>query len=142
MDAFSDFEKTVVKQQPTTAHKIENRVLVDEYMKKKWDEAKRGKETTAALIAVYEMVLHGLNQGTDFAMGDLVQLVEQCTSLSLTGISRQARGAIGFLKREYEHAKYRRPVSELDEIKRNLGHWTRKLELLRKVEEEAQNGAL
>ena len=60
MDAFSGFKKTldkpVLKQQSTTTRKIDGQVLVDEAMKKKWDEAKDGKENTTTLIAAYEMV--------------------------------------------------------------------------------------
>jgi len=66
MDAFADFEKTVgipvLKQQPASTHKIDFHVLVDKDMKKNWDEAKRGKERTAALITINEFLLHDANQ--------------------------------------------------------------------------------
>ena len=104
MDAFSHFEKTVdiptLKQQRTTTRKIDNQVLVDEGMKKKWGNAKVRKETTAILIAVNEMVLHHLNQAIKCARGDLVQLVEQYADLSLTGsCSTQVWNAIRLLER-------------------------------------------
>ena len=97
MSTFSDFEKTVdipvSKQRPTATRKIDNQVLIDEDMKKNWDEAKDGKERTAALIAVNEMALHVLKQVGICDMGDLVQLMEQYADLSLGNFSVQAKQA-------------------------------------------------
>jgi len=101
MDAFAKFEKTidipVLKQQPASTTKIDFQVLLDEDMMKKWDEATSGKETTAALIAINEILLHDAN--TSYIMGDLVQLVEQYARLSLAGsCSAQVRSAISYLE--------------------------------------------
>ena len=141
MDAFSDFEKIVdipdLKQPPTTTHKIDNQVVVDEDMKNKWDEAKDGKERTTALIAVNEMVLHGLKQVTNLAMSDLVQLVEQYACLSVAGsCSAQVRHEASHLtvmERSVGH-----PYSE--EFRERLGHKERQLELLNRVEEDTLKG--
>jgi len=116
MDAFTDFEKTV-----------------DEDMKKNWDEAKRRKETTAALIAVNDLLLHDAKQVTSWIMGDLVQLVGQYARLSLAGsYLAQLRSKISFLE-----GRERRLA---DRTKVKLGHMKRELELLNKVEEDAQKG--
>ena len=131
MDAFSHFEKTVampvLKQQRTTTPKIDNQVLVNEDMKKKWHEAKYWKERTATLIAVHEMTLHHLNQATNCATGDLVHLVEQYGDLSLAGsCSAQVKSAIRFL--------------EALKDKGGLHHMNRKLTLLNKIEKDIQEG--
>ena len=137
MNAFSDFEKTVdihvSKQQPTTTHKIENQVLVDEDMKKKWDEAKDGKERTAALIAVNEMALHIGN----CAMGDLVQLVEQYADLSLAGsCSMWGKSAVRFLEAmEKEFNDNDKGKGKLETVKESLDHMKKKLELLNDIED-------
>ena len=144
MDAFSHFEKTVdipvLKQRRTATRKIDNQVLVDEDMKKKWGEAKDGKETTATLIAVNEMVLYHLNQVPNCATGDLVQLVEQYADLSLTGsCSAQVRSAVRFLE-EYITEKESRILYELPMAERSLDYMRRKLELLNEVEENTHVG--
>jgi hypothetical protein len=136
MNAFSGFEKTVdtpvSKQQPITTRKIDNRMLFDEDMKKKWDEAKDGKETTAALIAVNEMVLHHLKQVTNCATGDLVQLVEQYARLSLVGsCSARVRTTLRLLERV---------TIDDTKAKVSLDHMKRNLELLNKIEEDMQKG--
>ena len=139
MKAFSIFEKTVIsKQQPITTRKIEidNQVLVDEDMKKKWDNARNAKETTAALIAVNEMRLHQLKQVNDCATGDLAQLVGQYVRLSLAGsCSEQVRSAVRCLE-----AAKRKPIYDygLTTFGESLDHMKSKLELLNKVEEDAQ----
>ncbi len=136
MDAFSDFEKIVdipdLKLPPTTIRKIDSQVLMDENMKKEWDEAKDRKERIATLIAVNEMVLHGIKQVINSALGELVQPVEHYARLSLAGsCSAQMRGEIkslgAMVKRRftYYEAEYRK---RLDQKKR-------KLELLNEVED-------
>ena len=136
MNAFSGFEKTVIsKQQPITTRKIDTQVLVDEDMKSKWDEAKNGKETTAALIAVNEMRLHHHKQVTNCSTGDLAQLVGQYAHLSLGSCSAQVRSAVRFLevlRMKPSHG------NELKTFGESLIHMKRKLELLNKVEEDAQ----
>jgi DNA repair ATPase RecN len=142
MNSFSGFEKTVympaLKQQPMTSRQINSRVLVYEDVKKKWDKAQDGKETTMTLIAINEMVLHELNQAIDCAMGDLVQLVERYDRLSLVvGCSAQVRSVIKAL----EDMKVRTIGKEkLEKAEESLGHMKRKLELLNKVE-DAKKGA-
>ena len=89
MDAFSNSEKTVdmpvSKQQPMTTQKIDNQVLFNQYMKKKWETAKDEKEKTAALIAVNEMVLYDPKQATSRPSNNLAPLLEEYAYLSLTG---------------------------------------------------------
>ena len=142
MDAFSAFEKVVdvpdLKQPPTITRKIDNQVLVDENMKKKWDEAKDGKEKTAVLIAVNEMVLRGLKQGIDSATGDLVQPVEHCARLSLAGsCSAQMRGEIKSLE-----AMVKRGFTCYEEdYRERLDQKKRKLELLNEVEDALKGGS-
>jgi len=135
MDAFSDFEKTVdipiLKQQPVSTTKFDFQVLVDEDMKKNWDEAKRGKETTAALIAINNLLLHDAKQVISWTMGDLVQLVGQYARSSLAGsYSAQMRSKISF----WEHRVGR------EKMNGTFGHMKRKLEFLNKVEEDTQKG--
>ena len=88
MDAFSNFQKTVdipvSKQLPTATRKIENQALVEQGPTKTWAVVKDEKETTVALIALNEMVLHNLDQAIDRDPHDLIQLVEEFDSLSLT----------------------------------------------------------
>jgi hypothetical protein len=147
MDAFSNSDKTVNipirKQQSTTTHKIHNKVLVDEDIKKKWDEAKDGKETTAALIAVNEMVLHDLNQVIACVTNNLVPLAERYARLSLAGsCSAQVRSAVRFLEEQYHHMEVMRGRIAQEKVKESLDHMKWKLELLNKVEkhrEECRN---
>jgi len=140
MNTFSDFEKTVeipvLEQQPATTRKIESQVLVDEDIKKKWDEAKDGKETATILLAVNEMVLHELNQAIGCAMGNLVQLVERYDRLSLVeSCSAQVRSAIRYL----ENMKMTIGKDKLKKVVENLDHMKRKLELLNALE-DAKDG--
>ncbi len=139
MNAFSNFETVdilVSKQQPSATRKIDDQVLVED-TKKKWDEAKDGKEKTAALIAVNEMVLRHLNQANDCGTGDLVQLVEQYADLSLVGsCSTQAKSAVKFL----EGMEMNTDEDKLKTVQRNLRHMKGKLELLNKIEQDVQKG--
>jgi IS1 family transposase len=140
MDAFSNSDKTIDvptrKQQPMITHNIDNQVLVGEDIKKKWDEAKNGKETAAALIAVNEMVLHDLNQVINRATGDLTHLAERYSRLSLAGsCSDQMRSAVRFLEQQHMAMKRNRTAQEkVENVKESLRHMKRKLELLNKVE--------
>jgi len=148
MDAFADFEKTVdrpvLKQQPASTHKIDFQVLVDEDMRKKWDEAKRGKETTPALIAINEILLHDAN--TSCTMGGLVQPVEHYARLSLAGsCSAQVRSAVIFLEwmgKDIEGMEGTGGIEGMEswnmgrvKLRESLGRMKRKLELLIKVED-------
>jgi homoserine acetyltransferase len=141
MDAFSEFEKmvdiSVLKQQPASTRKIDTQVLVDEGMRKKWDKAKRGKDTTAALIAINEMLLHDVNRAI---RGDLVELVEQYARLSLVGsCSAQVRSAISYLELQCRSLEAKGYQVLLERVNERLGHMKRKLELLNKME-DAQKG--
>jgi len=134
VDSFANFEKTVdipvLKQQPASTTKIDFQVLVDEDLKKNWDEAKRGKETTAALIAINDLLLHDAKQVFNCTTGDLVQLVGQYARLSLAGSnSAQLRSKINVLEGRLVGQK---------QVNRTLGHMKRKLEVLNKIEEDAQ----
>ena len=136
MDAFSHFEKTVdipvLKQQRTTTRIIDNQALVDGDAKKKWHKAKDGKERTATLIVVNEMVLHHLNRVINCARRDLVQYAD----LSLGGsYSAQARSAVGFLEEYIAKEEKWIGRDELYRVKESLGHMKRKLDLLNEVEE-------
>ena len=148
MSTFSDFEKTVdipvSKQWPTATRKIDNQVLVDEDMKKNWDEAKDGKERTAALIAVNEMALHVLKQVGICDMGDLVQLMEQYADLSLVGsCSVRMKSTVRFLEAmEKEFNGNDKDKGKLETVKESLNHMKRKLEVLNKIEEDVQKGVL
>ena len=138
MNTFSDFEKIVEipisKQRSTSTRKIDNQVLIDEDMKKKWEEAKDGKERTVALIAVNEMALHILKHVGDYATGDLVQLMEQYADLSLAGsCTVQAKSTVRFLEDKAE--RLYRVVNRPDTVMKDLGHMRRKLELLNKIED-------
>ena len=142
MNTFSDFENTVdisvLKQWPTASRKFDNQVMVDENMKKKrWDVAKVGKERTAALIAVNQMVLHISN----CAMGDLVQLMEQYADLSLAGsCSVRAKSTVRFLEAmENEFNDNDKGKGKLEMVKESLEHMKRKLGL-NKIEEDVQKG--
>jgi len=144
MDAFSDFEKTVdipvLEQQPVSTAKIDFQVLVDEDMKMNWDEAKRGKETTAALIAINELLLHDAKQVISWTMGDLVQLVGQYARLSLAGsYSAQVRSRVSFLEGLKSSGSIGRVIDH-ERVNETLGHMKRELEFLIKVEEDAQKG--
>ena len=144
MNTFSDFEKTVditvSKQRPTATRKIDNQVLVDEDMKRKWDKAKDGKERTAALIAVNEMALHILNQVSNCATGDLVQLVKQYADLSLVGsCSAWAESVIKYLEFTL-NTTMSWDIGQREIVEESLGHMKRKLELLNKIEEDTQRG--
>jgi len=139
VDSFADFEKAVdipiLKQQPASTTKIDFQVLIDEDMKKSWDEAKRRKETTAALIAINDLLLHDAKQVTSGTMGDLVQLVGQYARLSLAGsYSAQVRSKISFLEGIVDH------LADQEAVNGTFGHMKRKLEFLNKVEEDAQKG--
>ena len=138
MTTFSDFEKIVEipisKQRPTSTRRLDNQVLVDEDMKKKWEEAKDGKERTVALIAVNEMALHILKQVGNYATGDPVQLMEQYADLSLAGgCTVQATSTVRFLadKAEQGYRVENRP----DTVMEDLDHIKRKLELLNTIED-------
>ena len=142
MNTFSDCEKTidipVSKQRPTATRSIDNEVLIDEDMKKKWDEAKDGKERTAALIAVNEMALHILKQVGNCDTGDLVQLVKQYADLSLVGsCSAWAKSAIQYLGFALNDIGTR---DKREIVRESLGHMKRKLEVLNKIEEDVQKG--
>jgi len=142
MDAFSDFEQTVdipvLKQQPTITRQLDDRVLVDEDMKKKWGKSKDEKERTAILIAFKKMVHHYSDQITNCATGDLVQLVEQCAHLSLAGrYSAQVRSTIRLLEGEQNKVAMGwlyHGVYEPIELMERLDHMRRKLELIEEVE--------
>jgi len=141
MDTFANFEKTVdipvLEQQPASTHKIDFQVLVDEDMKRNWDAAKHRKETTATLIAIYEFLLHDAKQVISCPMGDLVQLVGQYARLSLAGsYSAQLRSRASLLEglRGMEH------LVGQEKMNKTLSHMRRKLEVLNKVEEDAQKG--
>ena len=138
MDAFCGFEKTadipVLKQQTTTSRKFDGQVLIDEDIKKKWDKAKDGKDTTTTLIAVNEMVLRELNQIINWAMGDLVRLVERYGCLSVAGsCSAGVRSVVRLLE---ALEKMDLGKDELEKVKERLGQMKRRLELFNEVEEE------
>ena len=146
MNAFSDVEKTVdipvSKQQPTTTRKIDDQVLIDEHTRKKWDEARDGKETTAALIAVNEIALHILKHVDNCAMGDLVQLVEQYMDLSLAGsCSAWAKSAVKVLKATEKRIIDER-ITDMKKpaVRKSLHHMKRKLRLLNEIEEDVRKG--
>ena len=145
MNTFSNFEKTVdipvSKQRPTATRKIDNQVLIDEDMKKKWDEAKDGKEGTAALIAVNEMALHILKQVGNCDTGDLVQLVKQYADLSLVGsCSAWAESVIKYLEFALNTTMMDWHLDRQEIVGESLGNMKRKLEVLNKIEEDTQKG--
>ena len=133
MGAFADFNKTVatpgLTQRSRTARSEKRRKT-----------AKDEKETTAALIAVNEMVLHELEQLRDHATNDLMLLVEQFVGLSLTE-SFSVQVAVRVLKQEYL-AVERKVVDEdeLERIKKYFARVKRKLELLNNAKVNGQGG--
>ena len=142
MNTFSDFEKIVdipiSKQRPTSTRKIDNQVLIDEDMKRKWDEARYDKERTVALIVVNEMALHILKHVGNYATGDLMQLMEQYADLSLAGsCTVRAKSTVRFLEDKAEQGY--RVENRPDTVREDLGHMRRKLKLLNKIE-DSQKG--
>ena len=133
MGAFADFNKTVatpgLTQRSRTARSEKRRKT-----------AKDEKETTAALIAVNEMVLHELEQLRDHATNDLMQLMEQFVGLSLTE-SFSVQVAVQVLKQEYL-AVERKVIDEdeLERIKKYFARVKRKLELLNNAKVNGQGG--
>ena len=95
------------------------------------------KERTAALIAVYKIVLHDLEQAISRATNSLAPLLEQYASLSLTGgFSVQMRSTVKFLEEKYIVME-ETGVSqgELSRIERRLYYMKRGLELLDNTKE-------
>jgi flagellar biosynthesis regulator FlaF len=92
--------------------------------------AKDEKETTAAIIAVNEMVLHELEQVMDRATNDLLRLVGQFVSLSSTG-SLSVQVAVRVLKEAFM-AMVTSAIDPdvLGKTREYLDCVTRKLELL------------
>ena len=112
--------------------------MIDADTKKKWDEAKDGKETTTALIAVHEMVLHIFKEVNNCAAGELVQLVGQYADLSLAGsCSALVKSGVRFLEvreKEIKNVWHPRPY-ELVAVRESLDHMKKKLELLNDIED-------
>jgi len=97
------------------------------------------KETTAALIAINEMVLHDLGQAINRAPKDLMQLVEQFDSLSLTGglLAQMAR-TVRFMEDEYIAMGMKGiGQDQLDDVKKSLDDMRRKLELFKENAQES-----
>ena len=145
MDVFSHFEKAsnapAREQQPTTAHKIDKRMSVDQEMKRRWEAAKDGKEKTAALIAVNELVLYDLNQVIHRATNDLAQLMEQFGGLSLSGCFLEQLGsAVRLLEQRYKDIE--KTEADPQRVKKSLGAMRRKMEFLCNAMENAQREAL
>jgi len=144
MGAFSNFKKTVVLKRPSSKPlKIDKRVLVDQDLKKKWEAAKDEKERTVALIAVNETVLYELDRVINPAPNDLVQLMEEFDCLLLTGsFLAQVERAVWSLERKYTamQGKGVGRRAKLIEVKENLDHMKRKLELLSRTKEKERVG--
>jgi len=144
MDTFSDSDKTINvpiwKQQLTTTHKIDEQVLDEQDMKKKWKTAKDGKEKTAALLAVNVMVLRDLNQVINRATNDLLRLMEQYAGLSLSGcFLEQLRRTVGLLEQRHKGME-ENGIGQfhLQTITKSLDDMKRKLELLNNAREDNQ----
>ena len=86
------------------------------------------RETTAALIAFHEMVLHDLDQAIGRASNDLMQLVNEFDSLSLTG------GLLAHMERAVQFMEDECTPTEEDPIRlielMRVNEMKRKLELL------------
>ena len=136
MDAFSDFEKTadipLSKQLPTATRNIDKQASVEQGLTKTWAALKDEKETTVALIALNEMVLHDLDQATDRDPHDLIQLVGEFDSLSLTGgVLAHMERTVRFMEDKYTAMKEKHnDQAELINVRENLDHMKKKLEVL------------
>ena len=106
-------------------------VSVDQGMKE-WEAAKDGKERTAILAAVREKVQRDLNQITNSATSELIQLVERSARLSLSGgFSAQVESAVRLLEQHYTGLeKICVDQDQLQKVKVSLDHMKRKLALL------------
>ena len=145
MDAFSDFQKIVdipiSKQLPTATRKIDKQVSVEQGLTKTWEAVKDERETTVALIALNEMVLHELDQAIDRDPHDLIQLVEEFDSLSLTGgVLAHMERTVRFMEEKYTAMKKKHVDQvELVNVRENLDHMKKELELLSHTVEARKN---
>lgn len=114
----------------------DTQVSVDQNMKKRWEEAKNGKERAETLVVASEKVLHDLNQIINRATNDLEQLVGDYGELSLSGsFSAQVGSAVKLLEQNYaalEQKLEQNGVGEdqLRKVKRSMDHMKKKLALL------------
>ena len=106
---------------------------------KKWEAAKAEKEDTELLIATYESELGDLNGAMDRTVDDLVRLVEDYATLSLSGpFSAHMEKAILLLEQRYKDKEQKGMSKEqLEKIQDSLDQMKRKLELVTKAEEQA-----
>jgi hypothetical protein len=157
MDASSDFKKTVdipvPKQLPIVTFKFSEQTLVGLDPIKTLEEVKDERETTAALIALNEMVLHDLDQAIGRASNDLMQLVEEFDSLSLNGgLLAHMEGTVRFMEESAaqfmeesavrftrEHGPPRGGGLAEDSITEGLHHIKKKLKLLSDTMETRKN---
>ena len=114
-------------------------VSVDDNVKKLCKAAKDEKERTEALIAVRNGALDGLNRDMDQAMEELVQLVAEYSSLSLSGsFSAHLEKTTLLLERRRTTMKETgASVEQLERMQSSLNNMKRKRDLLK---EGVRNG--
>jgi len=124
-------------QQPTTARKIDKRMLVDYEMKTRWEAAKDGKEKSVALIAVNELLPYDLNRAIHrrgASNGTVWRLVVIWMLFGAVGQCCQASGI--------ETKDMEKTGAGPQRVKKSLGAMKRKLEFLCNAMENAQREAL
>jgi hypothetical protein len=102
--------------------------------------AKDGRGRKRCSIAFREKALRDLNQVINGATGDLAELVERYTRLSLSGsFSAQVGSAVRLLE-QHCTALEKKGVDQdqLQKVKESLDHMKRKLELLNNAKEKAR----
>jgi hypothetical protein len=114
---------------------------VDQAMKKKFDDAKDGKEKTEAAIKMGEQALRDLNQVIDNATNELAQLASDYAGLSLSGsFSAQMEKAVRLLKQSYTGMEEKGVgQDQLQKVKESLDQMQKKLDLLKKANQKTQS---
>ncbi|KIJ48656.1 hypothetical protein M422DRAFT_86445, partial [Sphaerobolus stellatus SS14] len=111
--------------------------IVDEEMKKKFNNAKSAKEEKEHLKAMAERVLKTMSDTIDSNTAELGRLAEEYSNLSLSGsFSGQVEKAVVMLEQNYEALKEKN-VDEvtLNKVQESLNTMKQKLEVLKKARE-------
>ena len=114
---------------------IDKQVTVDQNTKKKWDDAKNGRERTAALIQAGEKALKGYKDVIDGATNDLAVLADEYAQLSLSGsFSAQLEKATGLLEQKYKGMEEKEVGKEqLEMVKEGLDKMKKKLAIMTNI---------
>ena len=113
----------------------DTQVLVDQNMKKRWEEAKDGKENTTAIVVAGQKAVSDLDQAINSAINNLAQLVERYARLSLSGnIAAPVNSTVRLLALEGKGVG----PDQLQRVNESLDHMRRKLELLNSMRGNCQ----